>query len=295
LLIGVALYAVTVPSVIPASTFGPRTHSLKNGETIYHVAGCASCHGAQPNPETNLAGGLALRSPFGTFRVPNISSDRIHGIGAWTEQEFGNAILRGIGRNGEHLYPSFPYTSYQHMALDDVRDLYAFLLTVPAVATASRPHDLSFPFNIRRAVGLWKLLFLVPQQVVTNAAARSSNDRGAYLVEGPGHCAECHSGRNVFGAIKSSQRFAGGPDLQGEGWIPNITPHPDGLASWSLKDLEIFLETGIGPDGSSVSGEMADVIRNLSKLAPDDRRAMAVYLKALPPRPGKKPSRAPSK
>jgi mono/diheme cytochrome c family protein len=293
LVAGFGLYVATLQSSIPVSAFNSRAPNLKNGETIYHIGGCASCHGAQPNPESNLAGGLALRSPFGTFRVPNISSDRAHGIGAWTEQEFANAILRGVGRSGEHLYPSFPYTSYQRMALDDVRDLYAFLKTLPAVATPSLQHELGFPFNVRRGVGLWKLLFLTPKPVAFSAPGGSSIERGAYLVDGPGHCAECHSGRNIFGAIKSSERFAGGPNLQGKGWVPNITPHADGLASWSLKDIEFFLETGIDPDGASVSGEMAEVIRNVSKLAPDDRRAMAAYLKALPPRPGRKPTMTP--
>src|SRR5262249_29569082 len=210
---------------------------------------------------------------------PNISSDTVHGIGAWTERGFANAMLRGVGRDGQHLYPAFPYTSYQQIALDDVRDLFAFLRALPSVATPSLQHELPFPFTIRRAVGLWKLLFFHFESIRVGAPSGPSVERGAYLVEGPGHCAECHSGRNIFGAIKSSERFAGGRNLQGDGWVPNITPHSDGLVSWSLKDLEFFLDTGIAPDGASVSGEMKDVIHNLSMLTVDDRRAIAAYLK----------------
>jgi mono/diheme cytochrome c family protein len=198
-------------------------------------------------------------------------------------------MLRGVGRSGEHLYPSLPYTSYRRMSVADVRDLYAFLKTLPSEANRSEPHDLRFSFNIRRAIGAWKLLFFDEEPFSPNSSKDAAYNRGAYLVEGPGHCAECHSPRNLLGAIRSSERFAGGAIFGGGGWVPNITPHSDGLESWSLKDMEYFLRTGVGPDGSSVSGEMEEVIRNLAKLTAEDRHAMATYLKALPPRPGKKP------
>ena len=199
-------------------------------------------------------------------------------------------MLEGVGRNGEHLYPAFPYTSYRRMTLDDVRDLYAFLRTFPPDPSPSEPHQLSFPFDVRTALGIWKLLFVDGRPFVPDQSKDTAYNRGAYLVEGPGHCAECHSGRNILGGIIPSARFAGGAALEGQGWVPNVTPHPDGLAEWSVKDFEFFLETGQTPEGASVAGNMADVILNTSKLSPDDRHAMAVYLVALPPRPGKKPS-----
>jgi mono/diheme cytochrome c family protein len=287
-----AFYVLTIPATLSPASLRPRAANLANGETMFNIGGCASCHATpKQDDKRKLGGGLALGSPFGTFKVPNISSDAQVGIGAWTELQFANAMLRGVGAKGEHLYPAFPFTSYQRMALDDVRDLYAFLKTLPAAGTPSEPHQLPFPSNVRRGVGLWKLLFLDGRPFAPDPSKDATFNRGAYLLEGPGHCAECHSGRNVLGGIDSSKRFAGGADLEGKGgWVPNITPHADGLAEWSLKDFEYFLESGLAPDGSGVTGSMAEVITNIANLSPEDRASMAVYLKALPPRPGRKPT-----
>lgn len=288
---GVAFYVVTIPSVLPGTNLPPRTADVANGETLFNAGGCASCH-ATPGQDdrTRLGGGLALRTAFGTFRAPNISPHPERGIGGWTELEFANAMLRGVGRHGEHLYPSFPYTSYQRMRLDDVRDLLAFMRTLPPDATPSAPHELPFPFGIRRGLGLWKLLYLDGRAFVPDPAREAALDRGAYLVEGPGHCAECHSQRDILGGVAAGSRFAGGPDPEGKGWVPNITPHADGLASWSAKDIAYLLESGFTPDYDSVGSRMADVVANTSKLSAADREAMAAYLKSLPPRPGARPS-----
>lgn len=287
---GAALYLLTIPSVLSESELAPRTADLANGETMFHAGGCASCH-ATPGEEdkTRLGGGLALNTAFGTFRAPNISPDPQHGIGSWSEIEFVNAMLRGVGRNGEHLYPSFPYTSYQRMTVDDVRDLFAFMKTLPAVERPSEPHDLKFPFNVRRAVGLWKLLYMDGRTFQPDPTREADLNRGAYLVEGPGHCAECHSPRDSLGGIIPERRFAGGPDPEGKGWVPNITPHEDGLASWSANDIAYLLESGFTPDYDSVGSSMADVVANTSKLSAEDRAAIAAYLKSLPPRPGARP------
>jgi mono/diheme cytochrome c family protein len=287
-----AFYLLTMPSTLPPDALQPRSADLANGETMFNIGGCSSCH-ATPNAKDRLklGGGRTLRSPFGAFKVPNISSDPKAGIGAWTELEFANSMLKGVGRNSEHLYPAFPYTSYQRMALDDVRDLYVFLRTLPALTTASEPHQLTFPFSIRRGLGVWKLLFVDGRPFVPDQSKDAAYNRGAYLVEGPGHCAECHSARDILGGIKPSGRFAGGANLEGKGWVPNITPHPDGLAAWSVKDFEFFLETGLTPDGSGVTGNMAEVVTNTAKLSAADRTAIAVYLKGLPPREGKGPPR----
>ena len=297
----IALGVLTAPSALPSNAFGPRTVDLANGETMFNIGGCSSCHATRDEATRDqatrdqdrlrLGGGTALRSPFGTFKVPNISPDPQTGIGAWSELQFANAMLKGVGHNNQHLYPSFPYTSYQRMSLDDVRDLYAFLKSLPRVETPSEPHQLPFPFNIRWGIGSWKLLFLDGKPFQPDPSKDAAHNRGAYLIEGPGHCAECHSARNVLGAIKPSSRFAGGPDLEGKGWVPNITPHADGLAAWSAQDMEFFLQTGLTPDGYAVGDSMADVISNTAKLSADDRRAMATYLKALPPLAGKKPKK----
>jgi mono/diheme cytochrome c family protein len=285
-----AFWVLTVPTLAVTGPLPARTPDVANGETMFNVGGCAACHATpKQDDQKRLGGGLALATPFGTFKVPNISSDSKHGLGAWTEEQFANAMLRGVGRRGEHLYPSFPYTSYQRMKLDDVRDLYAFLKTLPAETTPSEPHRLPFPFNVRRGLGLWKLVYLDGKPFAPDPAKSAELNRGAYLIEGPGHCAECHSPRSFLGGIVAARRFAGGVDAEGKGWVPNITAHADGLATWSLKDIAYLLESGSNPDGDSVGSSMADVVVNTGKLTPPDREAMAAYLKSLPALPGKAP------
>jgi mono/diheme cytochrome c family protein len=289
---GAGLFILTMPSGVPKEALGPRTANLANGETMFYISGCASCH-ATPNQKdpSRLAGGRALKTPFGTFKAPNISPDPTHGIGAWSEHAFVNAMLRGIGRNGEHLYPAFPYTSYQRMTLDDVRDLFAFLKTLPAEQTPSAPHDLAFPYNVRRGLGLWKRLYLDGKAFTPDPSKDAAFNRGAYLVEGPGHCAECHSPRDAFGGVDPQRRFAGGIGAEGKGWVPNITPHADGLGAWSQKDIAYLLETGFTPEFDAVGSAMADVVENTAKLSAADRAAIAIYLKSLPSLPGKRPKR----
>lgn len=289
---GVGAFVLTMPSRIPADALGQRTPDLANGATMFNVGGCASCHATPKQDDaTKLGGGLALATPFGTFKAPNISPDPKYGIGNWSEYDFVNAMKRGVGRDGEHLYPAFPYTSYQHMRLDDVRDLFAYLKTLPAIATPSEPHELPFPFNVRRGLGLWKQLYVDGKAFVPDSSKDAVWNRGAYLVEGPGHCAECHSPRNLIGGIDADRRFAGGADAEGKGWVPNITPHADGIPNYTAKDIAYLLETGFMPDFDSVGSSMAEVVRNTGKLSAGDREAMAAYIKSLPPHPGKAPSR----
>jgi mono/diheme cytochrome c family protein len=243
---------------------------------------------------TRLGGGLALNSPFGTFYVPNLSSDPKDGIGRWSEANFVTALWKGTSEHGNNLYPAFPYTSYQRMRLDDVRDLFAYLKTLPPVPGKVRRHDLSFPFNERRLLGGWKLLFLHGGPFVPDPARSAQWNRGAYLVNGPGHCAECHSPRNLLGAIIDSERFAGGPSPDGNGWVPNITPAGLGHSvlgdvTWSEKDVASFLGDGMTPNGDFAGGAMTEVIRNTSLLSQDDRAAMADYVFSLPPQQGPTP------
>ena len=271
-----------------ALTAPMRAPDLANGQELFNAGGCSSCHAVPNQPDRlRLGGGLALGSPFGTFYVPNISPDTTDGIGRWSEADFVNAVMRGISPEGTHYFPAFPYTSYHLAKVDDVRDLFAYLKTLPQVAGRVRDHDLPFPFNIRRNVGIWKLLFMDGRPFVPDAARSAQWNRGAYLVNGFGHCAECHSPRNALGGVISSQRFAGGPNPEGEGWVPNITQK--GLGSWSEKDIADFLETGDMPEGDSASGSMRPVIKNLAQLSPEDRAAMAAYLKSLPPVDGPTP------
>ena len=283
-----AFWALTVPAAVPASGLAARTPDPANGREMFYAGGCTSCH-ATPGQDdkTKLGGGLGLKSPFGTFYVPNISPDPDDGIGRWSEADFVTAMTKGTSPDGRHYFPAFPYSSYQHMRIEDVRDLFAHLKTLPPVKGKVRDHDLPFPFSLRRNVGVWKLLFLDGKPFTPDASQTAAWNRGAYLVNGPGHCAECHSPRNLLGGIVAAQRFAGGPNPEGEGWIPNITQKA--LGDYSENDIAYLLETGSTPDGDSVGGSMTAVVRNTSQLTPQDRAAIATYVKSLPPVEGPKP------
>jgi mono/diheme cytochrome c family protein len=285
-------WVVTMPKTVAASAIAAHTPDLKNGEELFNAGGCVSCHQTpKQDDRTILGGGVELKSPFGMFVGPNISSDQTDGIGAWTDAQFVTAMQKGVAPNGDHLFPSFPYTSFQKMPLSDLLDLHAYLKTLPAVQGKAPEHRLSFPFNVRRLVGGWKFLYLDGKPFVADDKQSAEWNRGAYLVNGPGHCAECHSSRDAMGGIIPSTRFAGGADVEGEGWVPNITQQ--GLKDWTADDIAYMLEIGSTPSGDSVGGTMTEVITNMSFLTAEDRQAMAVYLKSLPaipdpPRPAKK-------
>jgi mono/diheme cytochrome c family protein len=296
-----AFWILTAPTGVSASALPPYAPNVANGKTMFDAGGCASCH-AVPNKDpdkvdpTRLGGGLALPCPFGTFYVPNISPDRKDGIGSWSEADFVSALWDGTAPGGRHRFPAFPYTSFRHMQLNDVRDLFAYLKTLPPVSGKVRAPDLSFPFNVRRMVGIWKLLFLRGGPFTPDPAKSAQFNRGAYLVNGPAHCAECHSPRNVLGGIIESERFAGGPTPDGKDWVPNITPvglrqGDNAKDPWSQSDIASFLSDGMTPSGDFVGGLMAEVIRNTSLLSKDDRAAIAAYIASLPPRQGPAPSK----
>jgi mono/diheme cytochrome c family protein len=265
--------------------------NIDNGRTLFYAGGCTSCHATpKQDDKLRLGGGYALKSPFGTFHVPNISPHKQDGIGSWTTADFVRAMREGVSPDGRHYYPAFPYTSYQRMSPADLGDLFAFMQTLPAVEGRAPGHELPFPFNIRRGIGLWKLAFLDGRTFAPDSSRSSSWNRGAYLVNGPGHCAECHSERNFAGAIVEERRFAGGPDPEGRGIVPNITPHPSGIGGWTVGDLTTLLKTGETPNFDTVGGPMGSVVGNTSRLSETDREAMAEYLLSLPPRQGfKKP------
>ena len=289
------IYAwLTAPPIMLAITTPAYTPDLANGQTTFNAGGCSSCHAVPGQPDrTRLGGGLAIPSPFGTFYAPNISPDPVDGIGRWTEAEFVGAVTQGISPAGFHYFPAFPYTSYGHARVTDIRDLFAYLRTLAPVSGKVRDHDVPFPFNIRRNVGIWKWLFLDGKPLLPDAARSARWNRGAYLANSLGHCAECHSSRNFLGGIIAAQRFAGGPNPEGEGWVPNITQK--GIGEWSDTDIAYFLETGQMPDGDSVGGSMVRVIRNISQLSSEDRAAIAEYIKSLPPVDGPPRPKKPAK
>ncbi|MEF0939740.1 c-type cytochrome [Rhizobium sp. BR 362] len=284
----VTFYVVTAPSPLPASHWANLGEpDIKNGEQVFWAGGCTSCHaapGAQGDAKLVLSGGLALNSPFGIFHVPNISPDEKAGLGGWTLAEFGNAMKRGVGKNGEHLYPAFPYGSYTRMRDKDINDLWGFLKTLPKSSNVAPPHELPFPFDIRLALGGWKFLYVNDQPRVVIANADDKIKRGQYLVEGPGHCGECHTPRDGLGGFVRDQWLAGAPNPEGKGRIPDITPGSKSMASWSAGDIANYLETGFTPDFDSVGGSMTEVQQNIARLPVSDREAIAAYLKAVPAR-----------
>jgi mono/diheme cytochrome c family protein len=251
---------------------------------IFATGGCASCHSSPGQSDRlRLGGGLALASPFGTFRPPNISPDPIDGIGGWSATDLANALIGGVSPGRQHYYPAFPYTSFTGMTVADIKDLYAYLKTLPNVSGRAPPHDPALLFRIRRFVGFWKLLFFRQGQSSAHLDGDPVHDRGAYLVESIAHCAECHSTRNVFGAIRPKSRFSGGVDPQGTGFVPNITQKR--LLLWSEADIATMLKTGNTPDHGRVGSSMSDVVTNTAMLPDSDRDAIARYIKTLPPLP----------
>jgi len=289
---GLAIMLLSAPHPLfpnPASARGlEEGGSAQKGRLIFTAGDCAACHASAGQPDRlRLGGGLALASPFGTLRAPNISQDPKDGIGRWRTADLANALLSGVSPQGTHYYPVFPYTSFSYMRLEDVRDLMAYLRTLPPVSGRPPPHQLSFPFNIRRLIGMWKLLFFHPTRFSHDQAHTVEWNRGRYLVEGLAHCAECHSSRNAFGAIRESTRYAGGEDPEGVGFVPDITPL--GLGNWSEHQWLDFLSTGTTPDLRIVGSSMAPVLSDTAALPESDRRAMVSYLRTLRDRPGSLP------
>ena len=278
---GAAFWYLTRPATLPASAFAGLTGDATRGEPVFWATGCASCHmapDAKGDAQLVLSGGQKFPSDFGTFIAPNISTDPDAGIGGWDLPAFANAITRGVSPQGQHYYPALPYNAYNKMALQDVADLKAFMDTLLASATASLPHDLSFPFTLRRGLGLWKLLFQNTDWVIAGDLTELQS-RGRYIAEAMAHCGECHTPRNPIGGLRRSLWLSGAPDPSGKGTIPNITP---GKLNWSEDEIAEYLTTGFTPDFDSAGGPMVHVVENMARLPDTDRQAVAAYLKMVP-------------
>lgn len=274
-------WILSAPQPVDKSRFSGLTGDVDRGALVYAAGGCSSCHAdpeAKGEDKDILVGGLHFATDFGTFIAPNISPSNA-GIGGWSVIDLANAMQAGIAPNGAHYYPAFPYTSYTHMTAGDIADLHAFMQTLPKSEVSSQPHEVGFPFNIRRAMGVWKQMFKSNSYVADINSDDPVLARGQYLVEGPGHCAECHTPRNLIGGMKKSHWMAGGPNPDGPGRIPNITP---AALEWSVDEIAEYLNSGFTPDFDSVGGSMVSVQENMAKLSHEDRIAIASYLKALP-------------
>lgn len=257
--------------------------SAERGAYVFRAANCLSCHTAPGGKP--LAGGRALKTPFGTFYSSNITPDRTTGIGAWSAEDFVRALRDGVSPAGDHYFPVFPYPSFTRMTEADMRDLWDYLQTVPPVAQAERPHEVDAPYGWRWPLFAWKWLNFERGPLVADPQRSPEWNRGRYLVQALGHCGECHTPRDRLGGLRSAMAMAGTP-VGAEGKpAPNITPdQATGIGEWSKGDITFFLETGFKPDGDVVGGLMGEVIENSTKhLTKDDRAAIADYLLSQPP------------
>ena len=258
----------------------------KRGEYLAKAAGCVGCHTEEKKDAVPFAGGRALRSPFGAFYGPNITPHPQAGIGRWTEADFFRAMREGDRPDGKNYFPAFPYPSFTKIVDRDLRDLWAYLRTLPPSARANQQHDLRFPFGWRFLVTFWKWFFFTPGPFTNLPGLSDTANRGAYLVQALGHCSECHTPRNFLGGPKTSRFLAGGKGPDGKD-VANLTPTL--LKKWSDKELEDILTTGIDPEGDVVAETMGEVIQNTtSQLAPADLNALIAYLRTLPPIPSEK-------
>lgn len=267
----------------------PHTEErLQNGKYLYNISGCAACHNNTAPGTQELAGGRRLKTPFGTLLTPNITPSKDFGIGGWSDQEFIDAMTIGLSPEGKHYLAAFPFTSYKHMPHQDLIDLKYYIDTaIPAANTLIEKRELTFPFNIRIAQGFWKWLYLdrTPTYAAT-ALEKKELKRGAYLTESLGHCGECHTPRSILGGLDNKRWLAGVPVGGTFPSAPNITPHQDGIGTWSKEQTRHALKTGILPNGKKMGGEMDHVIKEItSNLNDTDLEAMAEYLhhiEALP-------------
>lgn len=254
---------------------------IHRGANLAALGLCANCHTNKPNAP--FAGGYAVATPFGTVYSTNITPDRTTGIGAWTEPAFARAMQDGVARDGRHLYPAFPYDHYTRLAPSDIHALYAFLMTRPAIHAPAHANILVFPLGFRPLLAGWKMLFLHHDAVVPQPAQSAGWNRGAYIAAALGHCAACHSPRNVLGAV-DQQRFLDGGEA--DGWYaPALNRHSPSPIAWNQQTLTTYLRTGIAPDHAMAGGPMQAVTASLGQADPADVQALAGYIVTLMGKP----------
>ena len=276
-----AFWVITSAKIPEFSSVENYQGSLKNGEYVFNASGCASCHSSPDTTQEEklvLTGGRAFPSPFGTFYAPNISMDKVNGIGAWSEKDFVNAVRHGVSPEGKHYYPSFPYTAYANMTDQDIKDLWVYFKSIPESSKPSIDHDLPMYLRWRRPLAFWKILNK-REPIIELVSVDTTLKRGAYLVETLGHCGECHTPRNFIGGLQYEYWLGGAKNPAGRGMIPNIT---SSKLNWNTEEIVEYLASGFTPDFDVAGGHMAHVIENTSKLTEEDRIVIAEYLKAIP-------------
>jgi mono/diheme cytochrome c family protein len=259
--------------------------AVERGRYLFAAGGCYACHTDIKGKGEPLAGGTEIKTPFGSFYGPNITPDPVHGIGRWTDADFVRALRAGVSPRGPHFFPAFPYTSFTNITDSDLRDIKAYIFSVKPVAKPSRPHDVSFPFDWRFLQTFWRWLYFTPGPFVPDPAKPAEWNRGAYLVEALGHCGECHTPRTALGGLETDRAMAGTFNEAENAVVPNISPDPEtGIGKWSDDDIVTALKLGMLPDGDFVGSLMGEVVNHgTSKLTDADLKAMAVYLRSLPP------------
>ena len=257
---------------------------IARGAYLATVGDCAACHTAQGGRP--YAGGRVLPTPFGDVPAPNITPDPVTGLGRWSFEAFWRAMHEGIGRDGRALYPAFPYTSYTRVSRDDARALFAYLQSLPPVSHATPPPSLRFPYDLRASLATWRALYFRPGDFVPDPKQSAQWNRGAYLVEGLGHCNECHLARDNLGGLPKGEVLTGG-QIPAQNWYaPDLSTHAHGgLEGWSTDEVVDLLKTGQSARGAAI-GPMADVVmQSTQHLRDDDLRSIALYLQSLPARP----------
>lgn len=276
--VALADYAGPPVSGVPKELAG--ADPLTKGRYLTEAADCAACHTAKGGRP--FAGGRPFKLPFGTIYTPNITPDRDTGIGAWTDAEFLRAVHKGIGRDGERLYPAFPYASYTLLTDDDVLSIRRYLASLPGVSQRNLPNTFAFPFNQRWLMSVWGAFFNPGKRFEPVAERSPAWNRGAYLVEAAGHCGECHTPRTLMQAMDTRRKFAGG---QAEGWNAyNITgDRLSGIGDWTDAELAQYLAKGHAPGRGVASGPMAEAVElSTSRMTASDIRAMIAYLRTIP-------------
>jgi mono/diheme cytochrome c family protein len=253
--------------------------NVDRGAYLARASGCIACHSNFEEGGAPLAGGAPLETDFGTFFPPNLTTDREHGIGDWTVESFAKAVRQGIGPDGEPYFPAFPYPFYAEFSDQDIADLWAAFQTVAPVAEAAPDHDVSFPFDQRWGLKLWRAAYFYKPQTEPLPDRSDAWNRGRELVRGAAHCGACHTPRNLAGGRDLGAVFAGNSELPGGSKAPSIQTEDLERNGWTISSLSYALQSGLTPSGDAFGGSMAEVVREGTRfLSPQDREAMAVYL-----------------
>ncbi|OUV37007.1 MAG: hypothetical protein CBC48_01165 [bacterium TMED88] len=273
--------------IAPAAGAEGDLTAVQRGQRVFESAGGCTCHTNYPEEGTDapwLAGGRGLSTPFGVYYSSNITPDPTTGLGGFSQDDFLRAMQEGLSPEGHNYFPIFPYTAFTKMSDSDLEDLYAFLKTVPAIERSNQAPDAPPPFSWRWTITAWKWLNFKPGRQVPDPTQSAAWNRGAYLVNGPGHCGECHTPRTLSGGLDRGLWLAGSAEGPEGELAPNITPDDEtGIGDWSTADLVWYLETGFKPDGDDTQGLMAELIEHgFSDLSRSDRGAIAQYLKSVP-------------